>query len=342
VFLQLLRREKRRADRTRAPLSILVYRFCHDGAQTEPGRDQLQEIIAASARETDIVGHLNGEAVAVLCPDTNEAGTHRLVQKIASQCGDLRVSVETAVYPDHHFEGLASGTWSAPEGQPLFADTLNSSRQGGYRLKRVLDIVGASLAIVLFAPVMLATALLVALSSPGPIIFRQTRLGQFGLPFHFYKFRSMRCDADDSIHRKYVQSLIKGENEKVNQGQGSDEPLYKIKADPRITRVGHFIRKTSLDELPQLFNVLNGDMSLVGPRPPIPYEASDYQSWHLRRVLDVKPGITGLWQVEGRSRVSFDEMVRMDLRYVRSCSLAVDIRILFKTALVMLRGDGAR
>jgi lipopolysaccharide/colanic/teichoic acid biosynthesis glycosyltransferase len=150
----------------------------------------------------------------------------------------------------------------------------------------------------------------------------------------------MRTGNDDSIHRQYVQNLIKGDNAKVNQQTGTD-PLYKIKSDPRVTSVGRLIRKTSIDELPQLFNVLKGDMSLVGPRPPLPYEAENYRSWHLRRVLDIKPGITGLWQVEGRSKVSFDEMVRLDLRYIRSCSLALDLRILLKTVLVVLTCDGA-
>ena len=117
--------------------------------------------------------------------------------------------------------------------------------------------------------------------------------------------------------------------------------IYKLKADPRVTPIGRFIRKSSIDELPQLFNVLNGDMSLVGPRPPIPYEAAQYQPWHLRRIMTVKPGITGIWQVEGRSKVAFSEMVRMDLRYIRECSLALDIKILLKTVLVVLRGEGA-
>jgi lipopolysaccharide/colanic/teichoic acid biosynthesis glycosyltransferase len=126
----------------------------------------------------------------------------------------------------------------------------------------------------------------------------------------------------------------------VNQQDAAD-PMYKIKADPRVTPVGRFIRKTSIDELPQLFNVLKGEMSLIGPRPPLPYEAENYQSWHLRRVLDIRPGITGLWQVEGRSKVSFDEMVRMDLRYVRGCSLSLDLRILAKTVLVVLNCKGA-
>jgi lipopolysaccharide/colanic/teichoic acid biosynthesis glycosyltransferase len=160
------------------------------------------------------------------------------------------------------------------------------------------------------------------------------------VPFLFFKFRSMRVNTDDRIHREYVASLIEGKNAQVDQGNGK-KPWFKLKADPRITPIGRFIRKTSIDELPQLLNVLKGEMSLVGPRPPIPYETDRYQAWHLRRLLEVRPGITGLWQVEGRSRVSFDDMVRLDLRYARTWSLWLDVRILLKTVVVVLRRDGA-
>jgi lipopolysaccharide/colanic/teichoic acid biosynthesis glycosyltransferase len=150
----------------------------------------------------------------------------------------------------------------------------------------------------------------------------------------------MKCEAKDQIHREYVAKLIKGDLESINHGNVT-KPLYKMKDDPRITMVGRFLRKWSLDELPQLFNVLKGDMSLVGPRPPLVYEVEKYQSWHLRRILEVKPGITGLWQVNGRSRTSFDEMVRMDLRYMRNCSLPLDCKILLKTFKAVFQGDGA-
>jgi lipopolysaccharide/colanic/teichoic acid biosynthesis glycosyltransferase len=149
----------------------------------------------------------------------------------------------------------------------------------------------------------------------------------------------MRTDADDSIHRDFVANLIR-RDEAAGLANGTTA-TFKIKADPRITPIGRFIRRSSIDELPQLFNVLKGEMSLVGPRPPIPYEAAQYQPWHLRRVVSVKPGMTGIWQVEGRSRVPFNEMVRMDLRYIRECSLALDLQLMFKTVMVVLRGIGA-
>jgi lipopolysaccharide/colanic/teichoic acid biosynthesis glycosyltransferase len=320
-FLQLLRREKRRADRTHSPLSVVVYRVRAESFLA------FVRIVAETVRETDIVGHLADHSVAVLCPDTNDPGAYRLMEKIEAQTSHLPFSGETATYPDHHFNELTSGEWSPPEVHPLFIDEFKVPRRDGYWLKRLLDLVVASMALMLLSPVMLVAAMAVKFSSSGPMIFRQHRLGRGGIPFVFYKFRSMHTGNDDSIHRNYVQSLIKGEHDKVNQCSEGD-PLYKIKQDPRVTRVGRFIRKYSIDELPQLFNVLKGDMSLVGPRPPLPYVAE-------------KPGLTGLWQVEGRSKVSFDEMVRMDIRYIRNCCLSLDLRIMLKTFLVVFRRDGA-
>jgi lipopolysaccharide/colanic/teichoic acid biosynthesis glycosyltransferase len=180
-------------------------------------------------------------------------------------------------------------------------------------------------------------SLAIKLTSPGPVIFRQLRLGRGGAPFMIYKFRSMRTDVDDRIHRDFVVELIRG----AGGGDGGGARVFKVQRDPRITRIGRLIRKTSLDELPQFFNVLKGDMSLVGPRPPLPYEAQNYRPWHLRRVLEMKPGMTGIWQVEGRSRVSFDEMVRMDLRYLREASFGLDVKLLLQTFKVVFRGDGA-
>jgi lipopolysaccharide/colanic/teichoic acid biosynthesis glycosyltransferase len=203
-----------------------------------------------------------------------------------------------------------------------------------------MDIVGALALAIVLAPLMALIAVAVKLTSEGPAVFRQNRVGRNGVPFVFYKFRSMRVSGDDRVHREYVSKLIEGRHGEINQGD-AQKPVYKLKSDARVTPIGRVLRKTSLDELPQLFNVLKGEMSLVGPRPPIPYEVEKYQSWHLRRLQEVRPGITGLWQVEGRSRTSFDEMVRLDLRYVRSWSLWLDIRLLIKTLAVVIRRDGA-
>jgi lipopolysaccharide/colanic/teichoic acid biosynthesis glycosyltransferase len=205
---------------------------------------------------------------------------------------------------------------------------------GAKYVKRALDIGGSLLMLLLCAPLMLAIALAVKLTSPGPVLFRQRRVGHYGVLFTFLKFRTMYRGNDVKIHQEFVTRYIKGEIAPVST-------QYKLTSDPRVTRLGALLRKTSLDELPQLLNVLLGDMSLVGPRPPIPYELEYYQLWHRRRVLDVKPGITGLWQVTGRSRVTFDDMVRLDLRYVRHWSLWLDLRILLVTPRAVLSGTGA-
>jgi len=197
-----------------------------------------------------------------------------------------------------------------------------------------------ALLLILFAPIFLLIAAAVKFSSKGPVFFQQKRLGQYGEPFVFLKFRSMYVGNDASVHREYVKKLISGKAER-HQSNGNGHGVFKLTGDSRITRVGSFLRKTSLDELPQFINVLRGDMSLVGPRPPIPYEVENYDFWHRRRLLEVKPGITGLWQVSGRSRVTFDEMVRLDLRYARSWSPWMDVKILLRTPLAVVLGEGA-
>lgn len=357
-FLAQLQREKRRAERTQRPLSIALYQL-----EGEEGGDPrtvaaLLDLLRSRMRETDSLGYLGEQLIAVLFPDTNEQGVRGFIDKL-SAAGTLPVTAVASTYPDQLFSRLARGGRPSGEFDPAFMDEWMRHRTDGYRGKRLLDIVGALVGITLFAPVMLITALGVALTSPGPIVFKQTRLGRSGIPFTFYKFRSMRCNVDDAIHREFVANLIKGDlatapsgthangakansiRENGTEANRTEQPLYKIKADPRITRIGRFIRKTSIDELPQFFNVLKGDMSLVGPRPPIPYEAASYKPWHYKRVSAMKPGITGLWQVNGRSKVTFDEMVRMDLRYIRDCSLRLDITLLLKTVRAVMGDSGA-
>lgn len=204
--------------------------------------------------------------------------------------------------------------------------------------KRVVDVLGTLALLLVTAPLMLVLAVLVKRSSPGPVIYVQERLGRNGRPFKFYKFRSMRHDADDAIHRQFAAMFINGDDDGCHASNGGKE-LYKLESDPRITPIGAFLRRSSLDELPQLWNILKGDMSLVGPRPPISYEIENYQPWHLER-LKVMPGLTGLWQVMGRSKVSFDEMVHLDLHYINHWSLWLDIQILLRTLPVVVRGSG--
>ncbi len=210
-------------------------------------------------------------------------------------------------------------------------------------LKRCLDISGSLAALVFLAPVIALIAAAVKMTSPGPVLFKQKRLGQYGQEFTFLKFRSMFAKSDHAIHEAYIKSFISDRadsNENAKAGV-KDTKVFKLQGDPRVTRVGRFLRRTSLDEIPQFFSVLTGHMSLVGPRPPLQYEFAAYEVWHRRRLLAVKPGITGFWQVEGRSRVKFDEMVRMDLEYARTWSLWHDIRILLRTPGAVLGGNGA-
>jgi exopolysaccharide biosynthesis polyprenyl glycosylphosphotransferase len=207
-------------------------------------------------------------------------------------------------------------------------------------LKRALDVVGSLALLALLAPVFFLVAVLVKLTSPGPVLFKQVRVGQLARPFRMLKFRTMHVNNDSAVHQKFVSDFIKSSGSKKD-GKEQDGAFFKIKNDPRITRIGRILRKTSLDELPQLWNVLRGDMSLVGPRPPLHYELEQYQSWHWRRVLEAKPGVTGLWQVKGRSRTTFDEMVRLDVRYARGYSLWMDIKILLATPRAVIMGKGA-
>jgi exopolysaccharide biosynthesis polyprenyl glycosylphosphotransferase len=213
--------------------------------------------------------------------------------------------------------------------------------QGPAPAKRVLDIAGAAVGLILLSPLMLTIAVAVKLGSHGPVFYAQERIGRGGKPFKFYKFRSMKTGADHDIHSEYMVALINGEAEtKTQTVEGETENVFKLVDDPRVTGVGRLIRRYSLDELPQLWNVLIGDMSLVGPRPPLPYEVSAYQPWHRRR-LDIKPGITGVWQVDGRSKVSFDDMVFQDILYDAARDLLIDTSLCLRTVPAALLGHGA-
>ncbi|MFN6962617.1 MAG: sugar transferase [Pyrinomonadaceae bacterium] len=218
----------------------------------------------------------------------------------------------------------------------LFREPLSDAERF---LKRASDIAIAALAMLVTLPVWLAAALWIKLDSRGPVLFKQERVGMDGRIFLCYKFRTMHAGADESIHRDTYRKNIAGIPHADADG---DEPLFgKIPNDPRITRAGRWLRRSSIDELPQLLNVLRGDMSIVGPRPPIPYEVEDYDIGHRKR-LEMKPGITGLWQVSGRSRLSFEEMVRVDLYYIENWSIWLDLKIVLLTLPAILRGEGAR
>jgi len=216
----------------------------------------------------------------------------------------------------------------------LFREPLSDFTRG---TKRFVDIAIASLTLALLSPLWLLIAALIKFDSKGSSVYAQERVGMDGRIFLVYKFRTMRIDSNNEIHQEYQRKFIAGHAE-ANVGD-AEKPAYKLRDDPRITRVGRVLRRLSLDEVPQLFNVLRGDMSIVGPRPPIPYEVESYDLWHRKR-LDMKPGLTGLWQVSGRNRLPFEEMVKLDLFYIENWSLLFDFKIILRTVLAIVRGDG--
>jgi exopolysaccharide biosynthesis polyprenyl glycosylphosphotransferase len=215
--------------------------------------------------------------------------------------------------------------------------SVRGSNIGGlnFAIKRAFDLFAASVLLALSAPVLLVGALAIRIFDGRPILFRQIRIGARGRPFAMLKLRTMRASADDAAHRDYVRRWIRN----GAAASEAESPLFKLGNDNRITPVGRILRRFSIDELPQLLNVIRGEMSLIGPRPALPYEIELYQPWHRRR-LDAIPGITGLWQVSGRNRLSFDEMVRLDVQYLNNWSLGADLRILMRTLPVLLRGEG--
>jgi lipopolysaccharide/colanic/teichoic acid biosynthesis glycosyltransferase len=247
------------------------------------------------------------------------------------------------IFVSFHFfpEEVDKGNSNDSTNIPLYPDLHRkaASLRLSLAVKRLIDIFGSACALFLFSPLFALIALAIKLTSKGPVLFCQERLGQYGKRFKVLKFRSMRTDCDSKIHEEYVSRFIAGQV--TNEGNKKEKKVFKLQADPRITRIGAILRKTSLDELPQFWNVLTGAMSLVGPRPPVEYEFKAYDLWHRRRVLEIKPGITGLWQVEGRSRTQFNDMVRLDLEYARKWTIWLDLRILLQTPAAVISGDGA-
>ncbi|MCX4246760.1 sugar transferase [Paraliomyxa miuraensis] len=242
-------------------------------------------------------------------------------------CEERGVEVLLTMPPDVPRAGKIEVAQMTGYDMPLIGMRRTPTSEGSLLLKRLLDFTGALVGILLLSPIMLATVIAIKVTDPGPVIFSQVRSGRNGRKFRMHKFRSMVINAEK----------LKKELEKHNEMDG---PVFKIKHDPRITRVGRFIRKTSIDELPQLFNVLFGEMSLVGPRPPLPSEVAQYKPWQRRR-LSVKPGITGPWQVSGRNEISFEEWMKMDLEYIDKWSVWLDLRIIFMTIPVVLIHKGA-
>ncbi len=346
-FRQMIAVERKRTERSRQPFLLMLL----DAGNCLPSNangnvlGQVLSALALSTRDTDVTGwYTTSSVVGVMFTEISTEERSSIVSTVMSRVSEtLKNSL-----PPQSFSQLGISLHVFPEdwnqdtsqGNPtLYPDLLhrNASQSAARTIKRLIDIAGSAAALLFLAPIFLVVAALVKLSSKGPILFKQERLGQFGKPFTFLKFRSMYVDNDHKVHQTFIKRVIKGEHEGTSE-DGNNE-VNKKTNDPMITRIGRIIRRASLDELPQFINVLKGEMSLVGPRPPIAYECEVYDIWHRRRVLEVKPGITGLWQVKGRSRVRFDEMVRLDLQYARNWSLWLDIQILLQTPRALFSDD---
>ncbi len=348
-FAGMLLLERRRADRSGKPFLLMLLEI-EDALEADLSGELLRRIwssLSSSIRDTDVLGwHKNGGALGILFTELNTEGPQPVreviharirsglsVQLTAPEMSQIKISLHQ--YPDQ---------WDLEDGPPpnlrLYPDLVerDEERKFSQMVKRAIDIAGSLSALAILSPLFALIALLIRLTSKGPLLFRQVRAGRYGRRFTLLKFRTMYCKADEGIHKQYVQEFITGNGKSQAKDKTS---VYKIKNDLRITSIGRLLRKTSLDELPQFWNVLMGQMSLVGPRPPIPYEVECYDTWHRRRLLEVKPGITGLWQVYGRSRTKFNDMVRLDLQYAKSWSIWLDLKILFRTPGAVVSGDGA-
>jgi len=351
IFRRILCWERKKAERSDKLFLLMLVN--ERTGQVNQGGKVLSEIwsaLSGSTRETDIAGWYQHNAVlGVIFTEIDEPYKNTVqnlirANVIAALCATLSAEQVDQIHFSFHLfpegrERPDGGRLVDPE---LYPDSVEQeeARKVSRFAKRALDIAGSILALILFSPVFIVISLAIKLTSKGPILFKQERVGRYGLRFTFLKFRSMKCVNDPSIHQEYVRRFIAGETDSLEPGS-NQEAVYKIQEDPRVTRVGKFLRRTSLDELPQFINVLRGEMSLVGPRPPIPYELEAYRVWHRRRVLEAKPGITGLWQVNGRSKLKFDDMVRLDLQYARNWSLWQDIKILLRTLRAVLFCAGA-
>jgi lipopolysaccharide/colanic/teichoic acid biosynthesis glycosyltransferase len=349
AFGRMIVVERKRTERSGKPFLLMLLEAGNHQGSGKNGKplDTMVSTLLSSTRETDVVGWYKewttvGVIFTGLLVDDKHSILNTILTRVSTALRDKltfeqfnQVSISFHFFPDHWDED-SSGR---PSNRALYPDL---SRRDDVRrpllgIKRVMDIIGSLLALIICAPLLVTIALAIKVSSKGPVFFKQKRVGHYGKVFTFLKFRSMHINNDPSVHREYVANLIAGRAVRL-PSNGDGDGVYKLTNDKRITRVGKLLRRSSLDELPQLLNVLKGDMSLVGPRPAIPYEVASYQTWHRRRILEVKPGITGLWQVNGRNRIKFDEMVRLDLQYAKGWSPWLDIKILLRTPRAVFRG----
>jgi lipopolysaccharide/colanic/teichoic acid biosynthesis glycosyltransferase len=349
AFGRMIVVERKRTERSGKPFLLMLLEAGNHQGSGKNGKplDTMVSTLLSSTRETDVVGWYKewttvGVIFTGLLVDDKHSILNTILTRVSTALRDKltfeqfnQVSISFHFFPDHWDED----TSGRPSNRALYPDLSrrDDKRRPLLGIKRVMDIIGSLLALIICAPLLATIALAIKVSSKGPVFFKQKRVGHYGKVFTFLKFRSMHLNNDPSVHREYVANLIAGRAVRL-PSNGNGDGVYKLTNDKRITQVGKFLRRSSLDELPQFLNVLKGDMSLVGPRPAIPYEVASYQTWHRRRILEVKPGITGLWQVNGRNRIEFDEMVRLDLQYAKGWSPWLDIKILLRTPRAVLRG----
>ncbi|HXD73352.1 MAG TPA: sugar transferase [Vicinamibacterales bacterium] len=338
LFKGLLTKERKRADRSNQTFLLLVVELADRADARDPSIwVPVIEALTAVTRETDVLGWFEWRtAIGVILPEVGALDTIRMsdlearfsreLVRRSDQTTASRLTVRLHLHADAR--RTPAGAVPDDDAHPIVYDLI----------KRGIDIAGSAILLALLAPLFVLIAVAIKLKSEGPVFFRQERIGRKMKPFRMLKFRTMYAGADHRIHHEYVTQFITS-NARADAGDGAG--VFKLTADPRVTPIGRILRKTSLDELPQLVNVLRGEMSLVGPRPPLAYELEQYKPWHCHRVIDAKPGITGLWQVTGRSRTTFDEMVRLDLRHARTHSIWADIKILLATPRAVLSGRGA-
>lgn len=323
-------RERIRADRNHSRFAILAVEL---PAEFSTRRDYLflSKALRRRLRVTDTAGFLLDGRVAVLLPETPQAGAWKVASDLCDRyrVGKERPSCEVYVYPDDSTPNLDNCKQERRSVEPVGSADLDSLFALPTPIvKRATDVVGASFGLIATAPMMLLFGVLIKVTSPGPVLYSQLREGRGGKRFRIYKLRSMRADADQ------MQAMLRSRSEQ-------DGPAFKMTNDPRTTWIGRLLRKTSLDELPQLWNVLIGDMSLVGPRPLPVAESVQCSPWQRRRLC-VLPGLTCVWQVRGRSTVSFEEWMRMDLEYLRYRSFVFDVGLMLKTIPSLLLQRGPR
>lgn len=349
AFKRMIAVERKRTERSKEPFLLMLVEAgdAHSAPKNGRALDSIMSALAPTTRETDVIGwYKDRVAIGVMFTGLAVSDRGSILTTILNRVsGALRnelsfdqfsqISISFHFFPDdwdHDKPGRPGNLTLYPD-----LESAENGKRFVLSVKRAMDVAGSALLLVLCLPLFGAIAISIKASSRGPVFFKQPRVGQYGRRFTFLKFRSMHVNNDHNVHKEYVKKLIAGTAERISL-HGRTEGVYKLANDTRITPIGKLLRRTSLDELPQLLNVLWGDMSLVGPRPPIPYELAAYETWHRRRLLQVKPGITGLWQVSGRNRVAFDDMVRLDLNYATSWSPWLDFKILLRTPGAVLKG----